>query len=170
MLVLFCFLFRLGAARDQTPCADLGCALCRPWVRLVQTWGALCLTGAEQENCPANRSGQMSNLAQNRVGHEHCSHVHEFTFTVRKFCSEMNTLQTRRASTSSQIQKGGGAFGAAPFLAYEEVSPRRVHTVFISEQNLRTVNVNKFLTRDEMQLLYCIKILGSSDPNCYLLI
>ena len=29
-----------------------------------------------------------------RVGREHCSHVHEhlFTFTVRKFCSEMNTL------------------------------------------------------------------------------
>ena len=25
------------------------------------------------------------------------------------------------ASTSSQIKKGGGAFGAAPFFAYEEV-------------------------------------------------
>ena len=34
-------------------------------------------------------------------------------------------------------------FGAAPFLAYEEVFPRRVHSVFISEQYLRTVNVNK---------------------------
>ena len=38
--------------------------------------------------------------------------------------------------------KGGGAFGAAPFLAYEEVFPWRVHTVLYSEEYLRTVNAN----------------------------
>ena len=34
---------------------------------------------------------------------------------------------------SSQIKKGGGAFGAAPFFAYEEVFARSVQTVFRSE-------------------------------------
>ena len=56
--------------------------------------------------------------AKSRVGREHCSHVHEhlFTFTVRQCCSELNTVRTRRASTSSQIPKGVGALGTAPFL------------------------------------------------------
>ena len=62
------------------------------------------------------RSGPKG-LGMPRVVCEHCSHVreHVFAFAVHKYCSESNKVRTRRASTSSQIQKGGGGFGATPF-------------------------------------------------------
>ena len=39
-----------------------------------------------------------------------------------------------RVSTDPKKGQGGGAFGAAPFVAHKEVFPWCVHTVFDSEQ------------------------------------
>ena len=48
---------------------------------------------------------------------------------------DLSTVRTLRAS---QIRTGGGAFGVAPFFAYQEVFVRSVWTVFRSELEFRT--------------------------------
>ena len=66
--------------------------------------------------------------------------------TVRSHCSQILFRNEHVVNTPSEHVFADPKMGRRlSFLAYEEVFPRRVHSVFISEHNLRTVNVNSVL-------------------------
>ena len=77
-----------------------------------------------------------------RVGPEHCSVFGKHVFSV--LCSEFMFGSEHCLNTPSEhffiSKKGGGAEGAAPFFAREDVFARSVQTVFRSEYEFRTSN------------------------------